>query len=58
MLSQSLLDTQAGRISAMVYLAKLMYPDQLGDIDADEAMRALTEEADGSAWAGQYAYMM
>lgn len=57
-LSQSLLDTQAGRISAMVYLAKLMYPDQLGDLDADEAMRALTEEADGAAWAGQYAYMM
>ncbi len=57
-LSQSLLDTQAGRISAMVYLAKLMYPDQLGDLDADEAMRSLTKEADGSAWAGQYAYMM
>ncbi len=57
-LSQSLLDTQAGRIAVMVYLAKLMYPEQLADVDAGEALRALTEESDGVAWAGQYAYMM
>ena len=57
-LSQSLLDTQAGRTAAMLYLAKLLYPDQLADVDADEALRALTEEADGAAWAGQYAYVM
>ena len=42
----------------MVYLAKLMYPEQLADVDASEALRALTEEADGVAWAGQYAYIM
>ena len=57
-LSQRLLDTQAGRTAAMVYLAKLMYPEQLADVDADEALRSLTEEADGTAWLGQYAYMM
>ena len=57
-LSQRLLETQAGRTAAMVYLAKLMYPEQLADVDADEALRALTEEADGMAWLGQYAYSM
>ena len=57
-LSGRLLETQAGRTAAMVYLAKLMYPDQMEDVDADEALRALTEEAEGSAYIGLYAYAM
>lgn len=57
-LSQSLLDTPAGRTAAAIYLAGLMYPDQFADIDADEALRALTEEADGAPWSGRYAYTM
>lgn len=57
-LSGQLLETQAGRTAAMVYLAKLLYPAQMEDVDADEALRALTQEASGSAYVGQYAYMM
>ena len=57
-LSSSLLDTQAGQAAAMLYLAKLAYPEQMEDVDVDEALRALTEEAQGSAWGGTYAYSM
>ena len=57
-LSQRLLETNAGRTAAMVYLAKLMYPDQTEDVDPDEALMALTEEAAGKAYAGVYAYML
>ncbi len=55
--SERLLDTQAGRTAAAVFLAKLLYPAQLEDVDADEALRALTEEA-GGAYSGVYAYSM
>ncbi|MBQ9459031.1 MAG: ABC transporter substrate-binding protein [Oscillospiraceae bacterium] len=57
-LSGSLLDTQAGQVAAMIYLAKLAYPAQMDDVDADEALRALTAEAFGSAYSGAYAYSM
>lgn len=57
-LSRRLLETPAGRTAAMVYLAKLLYPAQMEDVDADEALRALTQEAFGTAYSGQYAYMM
>ena len=57
-MSSRLLETQAGQVAAMVYLAKLMYPEQMEDVDADEALRALTEEATGSAYIGAYAYTM
>lgn len=57
-LSKRLLDTQAGRTAATVYLAKLLYPAQMEDVDADEALRALTKEASGSAYVGLYAYTM
>ncbi len=56
-LSRELSDTQAGRTAAAVYLAKLLYPEQLADIDADEALRALFEEA-GELREGLYAYIM
>lgn len=57
-LSRQLLETQAGRTAATVYLAKLLYPAQMEDVDADEALRALTQEAFGGAYSGQYAYTM
>ena len=57
-LSGGLLDTQAGRIAAMVFLAKGMYPEQMSDVDPEEALRALTKEARGSAATGLYAYWM
>ena len=42
----------------MVFLAKLMYPEQMEDVDAAEALRELTEEAAGSAYIGTYAVVM
>ena len=57
-LSGALLDTQAGRTAAAVYLAKLLYPEQMADVDADAALRDLTAEAAGGALAGLYAYSM
>lgn len=56
LISRELLSTQAGQIGAMVYMAKLMYPDQMEDVDPDEALRALTEEASGVAASGRYVY--
>ena len=49
-LSADLLDTQAGRTAAMVCLAKLLYPEQMADVDADAALRELT------GYGGTYAY--
>ena len=57
-LSGQLLDTPAGRTAAALFLAKLLYPEQLSDVDADEALRAMTEEAGGSAYIGLYSYPM
>lgn len=57
-LSGHLLDTRAGQVAAMVFLAKLMYPEQMEDVDAAEALRELTEEAAGSAYIGTYAVVM
>ncbi|MBR5642081.1 MAG: hypothetical protein IKW92_08135 [Firmicutes bacterium] len=56
LIAEDLLNTQAGQIGAMLYLAKLMYPDQMTDVDPDEALRALTEEASGTAASGNYVY--
>ena len=56
LIAEDLLNTQAGQIGAMLYLAKLMYPDQMTDVDPDEALRALTEEASGTAASGRYVY--
>ncbi|MBO4913764.1 MAG: hypothetical protein J5449_01030, partial [Oscillospiraceae bacterium] len=50
-LSAQLLETPEGRLAAAVYLAKLMYPGQLEDVDADEALRELTGLS-----AGMFAY--
>ena len=58
LLSGRLLESRAGQIAAMVYLAKLTYPEQMEDVDPDEALRALTEEAGGSPWSGAYAFIL
>lgn len=55
-LSGELLQTSSGRTAAAVYLAKLLYPEQMQDVDAEEALRALSEEASGRALTGLYAY--
>lgn len=57
LLSQELLATQARRTAAEVLLAKAMYPSLLRDIDADEALRALTEEEAGSALIGTFIFV-
>ncbi|MBR0139771.1 MAG: hypothetical protein IJM17_05735 [Firmicutes bacterium] len=56
-LSEKLLSTNAGRTAAMLYLAKMMYPDQMEDVDPDEALKALAAEA-GSSYSGSYASAM
>ena len=56
LLSGELLQTQSGRTAAAVYLAKLLYPEQMQDVDAEEALRALSEESGGRALTGLYAY--
>ena len=57
LLSQELLTTQARRTAAEVFLAKAMYPALMGDTDADEALRALTEEADGRSLSGTFIFV-
>lgn len=42
-----LTETGEGRVAIAVYLAKLMYPGQLEDVDAEEALRELTGESGG-----------
>jgi hypothetical protein len=55
-LSGELLQSASGRTADAVYLAKLLYPEQMQDVDADEALRALSEESAGRAPSGLYAY--
>ena len=50
LLSESLLDTDAGQLCAKLYLAKAMYPDLFQDVDAD----AVCEQLMGAS--GQFAY--
>ena len=57
LLSQELLTTQARRTAAEVLLAKAMYPALMGDTDADEALRTLTEEADGRPLSGTFIFV-
>lgn len=42
--------------AAAVYLSKEMYPSLFEDVDADEALRLLTEEAGGTPLSGIFAY--
>ena len=56
LLSQELLSTPAGQNAAALSLAKVMYPSQLHDLDAGEALRALTSEA-GTPLSGQFIFV-
>ena len=57
LLSQELLTTQARRTAAEVLLAKAMYPSLMSDTDAEEALRALTEEIDGRSLSGTFIFV-
>lgn len=54
-LSQELLQTESGRCAAALYLAKIMYPQQLDGVDENEACCLLLEEA-GESSGGIYAF--
>lgn len=57
LLSQELLTTQARRTAAEVLLAKAMYPSLMSDTDAEEAIRALTEEIDERPLSGTFIFV-
>ena len=56
LVSQELLDTRWGQLSAALYLAKVMYPEAMTDVDPAEALRLLSREATGVEAAGIFAY--
>lgn len=56
LISQGLMETEARRLAAAVYIACAIYPDEFSDIDPNEALSLLTSEAEGSAVSGQYAF--
>ena len=57
LLSEELLSGQARRTGAAVLLAKAMYPSLFSDTDAEEALRALTQEAYGAPASGTFIYV-
>ncbi|MGN0778327.1 MAG: hypothetical protein ACI4MJ_04200 [Aristaeellaceae bacterium] len=56
LLSEELMVTQWGQLAAALYLAQIMYPDAMSDVDTDEALRLLSQEATGTAINGVFAY--
>lgn len=56
LLSEELLDTRWGQLAAALYIAQIMYPDEMSDVDTDEALRLLSQEAAGTAIDGVFAY--
>ena len=57
LLSEELLNSQAMRTAAAVYLAKAMYPAEFFDVDPQEALELLTQEATGYAASGTFIYI-
>ena len=57
LLSEELLSGQVRRTGAAVLLAKAMYPSLFSDTDAEEALRALTQEAYGAPASGTFIYV-
>ena len=55
-LSEELLETRWGRLAAALYVAREMYPEALSGVDAEEALRLLSQEAAGAAADGIFAY--
>lgn len=54
LLSEELLNAPYLQTAAMLMIAKTAYPAELADVDIDEALAMLTEEAAGSAPTGVY----
>ncbi|MGN1021473.1 MAG: hypothetical protein ACI4O7_14010 [Aristaeellaceae bacterium] len=55
-LSAELLDTRWGQLAAALYMAKTMYPAEMADVDPDEALRLLAQEATGADISGCFAW--
>ena len=56
LLSQELLDAPYLQTAAMLMIAKMANPDLYADVDVDEALRMLAEEATGAPPAGVFRY--
>ncbi len=54
LISEELFEAPHLRLAAMLMIAKEAYPSLFADVDPDEALRQLAEEATGSAPAGVY----
>ena len=57
LLSEELLETPYYQTAAMLMIAKAAYPTELADVDIDEALAMLAEEAAGSIPAGIYYFV-
>ncbi len=57
LLSEELLETPYYQTAAALMIAKAAYPTELSDVDIDEALAMLTEEATGSTPVGVYYFM-
>lgn len=56
LLSEELLHTRWGQLAAALYLAQAMYPDEMAEVDPDEALRLLAREATGTEINGIFSY--
>lgn len=56
LLSEELLHTRWGQLAAALYLAQAMYPDEMAEVDPDEALRLLAQEATGAEINGIFCY--
>ncbi len=54
LLSEELLDAPWLQTAAMLLVAKAAYPSEMADVDPEEALRMLAEEATGTALTGVY----
>ena len=57
LISEEMLDSQAMRTAAAVYIAKALYPTEFSDIDPQEALALLSQEAIGHAASGTFVYI-
>ena len=57
LISEELLDSPHGRTAAMLILAKTCDPSLFEDVDLDDALNQLTEEATGTLPTGVYYYL-
>lgn len=57
LISEEMMDSQAMRTAAAVYIAKALYPAEFSDIDPHEALTLLSQEATGHAASGTFVYI-